>query len=323
MSRVIDVSEKLGEYMLKGWVLTDNICPKTECRGCPLMRSPPGKPPVTFFCVACEGDPTPSEISAAQTTQSSSTESSNSAESRPSTPPTELSSTLSSPTFALPVETEEMTRRREQSDLASSEIGKRLLKGWAMLGEECPNTRCYGVPLVRPPKAGGEKDPRKECVVCRTVYTTESDSQGWQRLTPIAPIDFESSLRRENAPSASTSTTLGQNATPRDKGKSVDRGDHMQTPLPLVPTPSQLKVVIPNATQAPDLKTPQQSSSTEMLDSSVQALEQALRVLSQKLTLLCSNPVTVEASSIASVAEGISKVTQALSQVRQLQRQGL
>jgi uncharacterized Zn finger protein (UPF0148 family) len=52
-------------------------------------------------------------------------------------------------------------RRRQQSDAASIEIGKRLLKGWAMLADECPNGGCYGIPLVRPPKVGNEKDPRK------------------------------------------------------------------------------------------------------------------------------------------------------------------
>ncbi|KAG6895526.1 hypothetical protein C0992_000832, partial [Termitomyces sp. T32_za158] len=81
--------------------------------------------------------------------------------SRSSTPPTEVSSVLSSPVFAPPEDNEESRRRREQSDFASTEIGKRLLKGWAMLGDECPNNRCYGVPLVRPPKAGSDKDPRK------------------------------------------------------------------------------------------------------------------------------------------------------------------
>lgn len=97
------------------------------------------------------------------TESSSSTVSSTSHGSRPSTPPTDLSSTLSSPTFAPPVETEDMIRRRQQSDQASTEIGKRLLKGWTMLADECPNTRCYGVPLVRPPKTGIDKDPRKVC----------------------------------------------------------------------------------------------------------------------------------------------------------------
>ena len=52
-------------------------------------------------------------------------------------------------------------RRRQQSDRASTEIGNRLLSGWAMLADECANPECYGVPLVRPPKPGGGKDPRK------------------------------------------------------------------------------------------------------------------------------------------------------------------
>ena len=48
--------------------------------------------------------------------------------SRSSTPPTDISSDLSSPTFALPVETAENVRRRQQTDAASAEIGARLLK---------------------------------------------------------------------------------------------------------------------------------------------------------------------------------------------------
>lgn len=92
---------------------------------------------------------------------SSSNPSSESHISRSSTPPTEISEALSSPIFSPPPETAETRRRREQSDRASSEIGKKLLKGWAMLADECPNVTCYGVPLVRPPKSGNDKDPRK------------------------------------------------------------------------------------------------------------------------------------------------------------------
>ena len=51
-----------------------------------------------------------------------------------------------------------MRERREQSDRASSEIGKRLLQGWTMLGDECPSENCYGVPLVRPPRATAAAD---------------------------------------------------------------------------------------------------------------------------------------------------------------------
>ncbi|KAF8897457.1 hypothetical protein BD779DRAFT_1490993 [Infundibulicybe gibba] len=156
-----DVSDKLGEYMLKGWVLTDQSCPTLGCT-VPLMRSPKGRSPAIHVCVKCNSSAPkrPEPLSAPDTSPSIS---SNSHASRSSTPPTEVSSTLSSPIFAPPAETDESRRRREQSDRASSEIGKRLLKGWAMLGDECPNARCYGVPLVRPPKPGGEKDPRKVC----------------------------------------------------------------------------------------------------------------------------------------------------------------
>ena len=30
-----------------------------------------------------------------------------------------------------------------------------------MLADECPNDTCFGVPLVRPPKVGGDISPRK------------------------------------------------------------------------------------------------------------------------------------------------------------------
>ena len=105
-------------------------------------------------------------------------------------------------------DTEEIRRRREQSDRASREIGIRLLQGWAMLANECPGPACYGVPLVRPPKAGSDKDPRKvrlaqynwlsmsyheqECVICGTSYISEVDPRGHQRLTPFNAVNQNS-----------------------------------------------------------------------------------------------------------------------------------
>ena len=78
---------------------------------------------------------------------------------RASTPATELSEATDE---LLPlVESEETRRRREQTDRASAEIGRRLLQGWTMLGDECPRNECYYVPLVRAPKTGGETNPKK------------------------------------------------------------------------------------------------------------------------------------------------------------------
>lgn len=159
-------AERLGQYVadipfpyyllaeLACQVLTDRIC--KACSKVPLMRSPTDS--TIFFCANCDSQPHPSD--AAGSSSASSIDSASHV-SRTSTPLTEVSSTLSSPTFEPPVDTEEIMRRRQQSDMASTEIGKRLLKGWAMLADECPNEHCYGIPLVRPPKSGGDKDSRK------------------------------------------------------------------------------------------------------------------------------------------------------------------
>jgi hypothetical protein len=209
------VSDILGQYMLQGWVsffwllanyspdrpesqvLTDRSCPSPGC-SVPMMRSPSGRSPVIEFCASCSEIPGGSPLSytniqsfislhtgpqakpSASVSDSSSTFTSHI--SRSSTPPTDISSALSSPVFAPPIETEESLRRREQSDRASAEIGKRLLKGWAMLGDECINTRCYGVPLVRPPKVGGEKNPRKVCHVSNTRFVDFNIPQGVRHL---------------------------------------------------------------------------------------------------------------------------------------------
>ena len=80
--------------------------------------------------------------------------------SRASTPPTDISSPHShDEEFVLPPPTEEMLARRAQSDYASAEIGKRLLQGWAMLADECLNSTCYGVPLLRPPRRLTDLNP--------------------------------------------------------------------------------------------------------------------------------------------------------------------
>ena len=142
-------------------ILTDKICQK--CNQVPLMRSPSNSS--VYFCANCDDDTRLFSVHAETDSESQSAASTNytNHDPTPSTPLTEMSSALSSPTFAPPVDTAELMRRRHQSDTASSEIGKRLLKGWAMLADECPNTQCYGIPLVRPPKTGPEKDLRKVC----------------------------------------------------------------------------------------------------------------------------------------------------------------
>jgi hypothetical protein len=130
------------------------------------MRSPSGQTPVVHFCVSCDGDPSqgPAQLSAQRRPSqisSATTASTHRTASRASTPPTDIPSDIDSPLLPPVPDPDAVLRRRQQSDRASAEIGSRLLKGWAILADECPSAECYGIPLVRPPKPGGGRDPRK------------------------------------------------------------------------------------------------------------------------------------------------------------------
>ncbi|KAJ7591142.1 hypothetical protein C8J56DRAFT_553808 [Mycena floridula] len=211
-----------------------------------------------------------------------------------STPATEFSTSSS---FVLPPETEEMRLRRAQSDLASSEIGNRLLKGWAMLGEECPNPLCYGVPLCRPPKAGGEKDPRKECVVCGEIYLTETDWAGREKLVVMRPPE----------------------ALVPDKKEKQNAVDLPQPEVPII-VRNAPSVVVPEprpALPAPQ-STPGQKPTDTLLEEARTALEKTITTLSQRLTSVSSHPA-FDPVLLGQIAEALGKATYALSQVRALQ----
>lgn len=279
-----DVSVELGKYMLRGWVLTNTSCSRPNCN-IPLMRSPNGITPVTHLCASC--DAASNDISATGNPSeppvlSSPSLSSASHMSRSSTPATQLSDTAGSPDF-IPTETEESARRRHQSDTASQEIGKRLLKGWAMLADECPNTRCYGVPLVRPPKAGGGKDTRMECVICGTVYEAGVD-----------------------------------NATSRDGGRGFTHeksSERIEDSLPSGIAKSAPSKVLSASPFSGSENPPATSLAPSTFACTVASLEMALNALSERLQTLSKQPL-LDPASISVTADAICKVTQALVQTQ-------
>ncbi|KAF8351535.1 hypothetical protein F5887DRAFT_937999, partial [Amanita rubescens] len=300
MSKVINVSQKLGQYMLSGWVLTDVPC--STCR-VPLMRSPQGRLPTTHFCANCDNDP------------DTSSSSNDSKYSDASTPPTEVSNPPDSPQFMPLQDTEDIRRRREQSDRASQEIGNRLLQGWAMLADECPGPTCYGVPLVRPPKAGGEKVPRKECVIC------EVDSMGRQHLTPLNVINQNLNSSRAETPSSNMQvvptvpdavTQTSHDVTSRFTASSLPRQDkgHCEFSGKLHPIRQSDAF----------LRKDRGTETLYALEESSESLQSALRTLSARLESLSRKDIPVDPPAIGSTADAILKVTQALSQVRQLEQ---
>lgn len=233
-------------------------CPNLSCPGCPLMKKGD-----RAFCAKCDGDPEarpapkklPKESLPLDFTSRSPSESSSrrpSDASTPQTPSTPLSATHRNGLDDLPVlprvDSATAQARRAQSDAASTEIGAKLLQGWTLLGDECSNPTCFGIPLMQAPvprrkptsedpeegdgvdgqrKTGRRKgkssaalalqDPRKHCVVCKGMYLQESD------LDTFKAFEAQQSAA----------------AKPQAPGSKTDEGRSKQTDAALnVPAPS-------------------------------------------------------------------------------------
>jgi len=231
-----------------------------------------------------------------KTSASSSQASSAAHLSRSSTPPTEFSEALGSihGDFELPPETDEMRQRREQSDRASSEIGKRLLQGWTMLGDECPNNSCYGVPLVQP-RTTGATDHRKECVICGATYKTELDWAGREILFAY------------NGDTAPVSRALSP--APPTKRQRI--------PLRINSLDSNVDIPIRNKDNTERESKAHLTATGDALDGASEALQISLRALSLHLRHLSSCPV-LDSTSIGMTADAIGKVAQTLSRMAEV-----
>ncbi|KAF8627162.1 hypothetical protein AX15_004482 [Amanita polypyramis BW_CC] len=310
MSKLINVSHKLSRWMLDGWVLTDVPCATPGCH-VPLLRSPQDIFPAIHFCPNCDDDP------------GSSSSSIDSKRSGSSTPPTEVSNLPESPQLVPAMDIGEISRRREQSDRASREIGNRLLRGWTMLADECPALTCYGVPLVRPPKPGAEKDARKECVICGTVYTAHVDQAGRQQLVPLGVSNHPAtssgggvapSFDPKIVPGGPSTTLTGRDVTTRPTGNSLLRPTDS-----VVSYLGSLLLYLLNDAVSLSPNKQDGAETLRALKESSESLQTTLRTLSMRLLSLSEQGTPVDPASISSTAEAMLKVTQALSQVKQLE----
>lgn len=89
--------------------------------------------------------------------------------------------------------------RDAQSARASGLIGNMLLRGFSLLADSCPNSTCYGIPLVGHPRArrtgggrdAGLEDMKKECVICHRVYNKDGallQGGSAERVEQPAPV---------------------------------------------------------------------------------------------------------------------------------------
>ncbi|KAG9104545.1 hypothetical protein FRC06_001325 [Ceratobasidium sp. 370] len=230
------------------------------------------------------------------------------ANSRTSTPATDVSPPRT-PDFVLPPPSPETLRRRAQSDRASSEIGARMLKGWAMLSDECINQDCWAIPLVRPPRArpGAQPDPRKECVICGTVYITDENGELVARPTPTARGNEASSSGSQRPTEASAgSPTKTAETTIRDAPR------ELASVAPTLPNP-----LPSNSTSAFNTASQQSATGTIALSSATGALQGALDSLSQRLTQL-TMASNMDVKQVKDTAEAMEAVMKSLHAAQQL-----
>jgi uncharacterized Zn finger protein (UPF0148 family) len=123
-------------------------------------------------------------------------------------------------------------RQETQSDRASKAISQLMLRNWALLGVECPNETCVGIPLLRNPQRRQEMF----CVICEKTYTDPStQNQSTQ------PSDTPQALQASSQVSQNTSQV---SRITRTSSQVVNQPTHanVQTPPPsarTVPTMGQ------------------------------------------------------------------------------------
>lgn len=271
MSRISDVSNKLGQYLLQGYILTDDPCPTCSI---PMLRTPAAhaRQPQRLFCSQCS-DPV-SEAAEAEHHSTDNNADKNVLDGRVS----QVSSQSEFPTLAQPPDNSEILHRRLQSDKASAEIGNRMLKGWAMLAEECPNESCYGIPLVRSPNSGAVKDKRMECVVCGSIYVHERTAGG------------QAILMKQNQVSTATTTpealkSVGTNVLP----SSFEDNRKASHEISLNSQHSTDKIPRDALTAGQHALANEKVPLISTISATIVALQDSLQVLSTRLSSVASN----------------------------------
>ncbi|KAK9728379.1 hypothetical protein K7432_001165 [Basidiobolus ranarum] len=174
MSNLDHAANLIGNYLLKGWVLMDDTCSTPSC-SVPLMRSKDNK---IKFCVLCDD---PEKQSKSEPKKS------------PLSNEVQNTSEQEDDTYSA-IKPDEAEKRRVQSQQASKLIGAKMLQGWAMMEDVCPNESCYGVPLIR-----SRQDKHLHCVICQKNYLREQDADVENSQSHQNPIDTKPAVPDNDA----------------------------------------------------------------------------------------------------------------------------
>ncbi|KAJ1929243.1 hypothetical protein IWQ60_001353 [Tieghemiomyces parasiticus] len=197
------ITTALSKYMLQGWVLTDQEC--TNGCGVPLVRKKDFSKTVCVRCSDPNDESAPAESEKVGTAPG------------PDPPAEQALDVSPTPTAetAQPSEADRLLRRREQSERTVKAISQRMLEGYALLNDSCPNPDCYASPLVR------KRDGPRECVTCNSKVMTEEEFAEYSCTRPTRfqeiPADTNPKVMEVDAnavPVTSTLATVDRAASP-------------------------------------------------------------------------------------------------------------
>ncbi|KAJ1336870.1 hypothetical protein BSLG_006634 [Batrachochytrium salamandrivorans] len=230
MNRRQEGSRRIGTYMLSGWVLMDDMCPNRGC-GLPIFRD---KDRTKTICCMCDDPVSPlppvRDVPAKDVgTHALATPSPLSQEivdvASVNTPESivltkeeekELMDTLEE---SYKVESySERNHHHEQSEKASQLIGQKMLQGWTMMQDACPN--CLEIPLVR------NRQKQYMCVICGRTASSISGLKGLPiEQSTITPVPEECAVI-ESCPEVPKEHIISAEPRVDDKPKQCSKHHH-------------------------------------------------------------------------------------------------
>jgi uncharacterized Zn finger protein (UPF0148 family) len=166
-----EIIQRTGALMLKGWKLLAIACP--ICSTTLLSKDKHMRCPGCDMPVVVEAEPAQSAHP-------------------PKAPmvPDDIKSTkvieeVASEEVVEPKTYEELRKdfeaKKQRSSQVSARLGEKMLEGWTMLGESCPNAiSCEGTPLMRDPSTG-----TMHCVNCHQRFEYSSHGDLVNKDTPL------------------------------------------------------------------------------------------------------------------------------------------
>ncbi|GAM25268.1 hypothetical protein SAMD00019534_084430 [Acytostelium subglobosum LB1] len=205
-------------------------------------------------------------------------------------------------------------KRMKKSDEVSAIMGQKLLMGWALLGDECPNNECSGTPLMR------DREKMYHCVSCeasamsveqmfKAVQTKEikkqqdqAQSQAQSQIQEVTPTK-EPKLKRQKkvvdpepmqlpahqqhvVPDNCCNTLAGaSSSSPLSTSTSLSTTPHKATTAPLAPAAStRPNINNNNVVKRMDTSSSSSSSSHQELNEMPDVVDRALQTLLHKLS---------------------------------------